>query len=174
MRVIFLDIDGVLVTLESFTVYKVSGSHAPAHPDCVKALNRILRETGARIVVSSAWRAPRRLGWLRSKFAEWGIHAAKSRTIGMTPHLPRYNGVVWLGKERGDEIQAWLDAHPEVESFVILDDDADMKHLMPRLVQSTFEKGLTISHAEQAIAMLSSAVIGDAEVGIQTVVSSLK
>lgn len=157
MKIVFLDIDGVLVTLESFTKYKTSGNHARAHPDCVSALNLILKATGARIVISSSWRAPRRLGWFRLKFHEWGIHAAKSRTIGMTPDLPRYNGLIWLGKERGDEIQAWLDEHKGVESFVILDDDSDMKHLKPRLVQSTFEKGLTPQLAEKAIALLSTA-----------------
>ena len=40
--------------------------------------------------------------------------------------------------------------------FVILDDDSDMAHLMPRLVRTSFDAGLTWEHANAAIAMLST------------------
>lgn len=43
-----------------------------------------------------------------------------------------------------------------VESFVILDDDADMCHLMPRLVRSETAVGLTAAEADRAITMLNS------------------
>jgi hypothetical protein len=41
-----------------------------------------------------------------------------------------------------------------VKAFVILDDDADMAHLLPRLVSLQFETGLTMQCAEETIKML--------------------
>src|ERR1043166_3292493 len=52
MRVIFLDIDGVLNQCD----WK-EGDECPAiHPGCVKQLNKILEATRAKIVVISNWR----------------------------------------------------------------------------------------------------------------------
>lgn len=56
---------------------------------------------------------------------------------------------------RGREIQAWLAAQCEIESFVILDDSDDMEHLSGRLVQTTFDDGLSAEHAAAAIRLLS-------------------
>jgi hypothetical protein len=122
---------------------------------CGAIVNRILKETGAYIVVSSAWRANGRLGWLRNKFAEWGIHAAKSRTVGMTPDLRRRNPA-WQEIQRGHEIEAWLTANPTTDRFVILDDDSDMNGLSKFLVQTEFKKGLTAEHANRAVEMLTN------------------
>jgi predicted mannosyl-3-phosphoglycerate phosphatase (HAD superfamily) len=61
VKVIFLDIDGVLCNHESISAgYKTRTApeqdpYGP-HVDCVAALNRIIKETGAKIVVSSTWR----------------------------------------------------------------------------------------------------------------------
>ena len=52
------------------------------------------------------------------------------------------------------EIQSWIDDH-EVESFVILDDSSDMAHLMPKLVHTSMETGLTEDHVEQALSLLA-------------------
>lgn len=44
---------------------------------------------------------------------------------------------------RGHEIQAWLDKHPEVEKYAILDDDSDMlPEQMPNFFKTTFQNGL--------------------------------
>ena len=49
MKIIFLDIDGVL---------NQTGNAAslPFDPNCVMYLNHVIKETGAHIVISSAWR----------------------------------------------------------------------------------------------------------------------
>lgn len=148
MKVIFLDIDGVLVTLRSFAMGR-SGLHAKADPDTVAALNTIIEATGASIVISSTWRLGRGgVGRMRDTLKLWGC---TGKVVDRTPDLPR-------PRERGDEIQQWLDRREaqrgDVESFVILDDDADMAHLMPLLVQTEFERGLTTEHAEVAIRIL--------------------
>ena len=50
MKIIFLDIDGVLNN------YNTLGEGANWEPDLVKILNRIIKETKAKIVLSSTWR----------------------------------------------------------------------------------------------------------------------
>jgi len=111
--------------------------------DCVARLNRLTQESGARLVVSSVWRK-QGLQALRLVFDQQGVVA---RISGLTPTLDRV--------PRGREIRAWLDEHPEVESFVILDDDADMEDLRPWLVQTDPLLGLVDADVERALAVLS-------------------
>ena len=61
-----------------------------------------------------------------------------------------------FGKKRGIEIQTWLDENPGVEKFIILDDDSDMVHLMPHLLQTDGEFGLTNEIADKAIKRLNN------------------
>ena len=140
MRVVFLDIDGVLVTRES--LMKASGMRAQAQPRCVQALNSITDATGAAIVVSSTWRYGG-VEWIRNKLKEWGVTAD---VIGATALDYKTN--------RGQEIQTWLANHP-TESFVILDDDSDMAHLWAKLIQTDMENGLTPARATRAIRVLT-------------------
>jgi len=162
MKFVFLDIDGVLVNHQSWHDRK--WRHANAHPGCVAALNRIIAETDARIVVSSTWRLDTKLADLREiinrRFGVNGPIIAKTpRLLTETWHEGKLGSIV-LAAERGDEIGTWLlnyHRHP-VESYVILDDDSDMGRHKHRLVQTKFDEGLTMAHAERAIAMLNGAL----------------
>ncbi len=45
---------------------------------------------------------------------------------------------------RGNEIQEWLDRHPEVEKYAILDDDIDMLHTqMPNFFKTNWSTSVT-------------------------------
>lgn len=147
ISVIFLDIDGVLVTLESFQKYKRSGMNAQASPPCVEQLNRIVAETGARIVLSSTWRIFGR-AFMEQNFIEWGV---SQEIYDFTPELSCNDSFIEIRQSRGTEIQAWLTAHPEVKQFVIIDDDDDMEHLKPNLVKTGFNEGLTPERANAVI-----------------------
>lgn len=136
--VIFLDVDGVLITRRSRNM------RTPT-PRCVARLNELCSATGAVLVVSSVWRLGRPLKALRALLRGWGV---KARVVGVTPRMDA---------ERGHEIAAYLREHPEVERFVILDDDADMAHLMPQLVQTGFDYGLTHRERKMAAAVLRMA-----------------
>jgi len=144
MSVVFLDFDGVLVNKKSW--YVRSGLQATADPPCIEALNVITRKTGAGIVISSSWRIGQTLAELACILKSWGV---AGKLIGKTP---------WIAdKDRGDEISAWLEAYPHpVDRFVILDDDADMGRLEEHLVKTEFDEGLTMEHAQRAIAKLAS------------------
>jgi hypothetical protein len=52
VKVLFLDIDGVLNGHE----YDDEAKSCNIRRECVKRLNRVVKETGCKIVVSSAWR----------------------------------------------------------------------------------------------------------------------
>ena len=153
MKVVFLDFDGPLIPIMSHENRRGLGEKA--WPRCVTALNRITDVTGAKIVISSIWRLSG-MGDCVTHLRNWGV---TGEVIGTTP---RYLEDEWKGEKkilvavpRGREIQAWLDEHPDVESFVILDDDKDMEHLMPFLIHTPFEIGLTDEDADSAIMRLN-------------------
>lgn len=148
MKVIFLDIDGVLNHADWLTEHRNFGlDHLD--PAAVARVQRICDATGAHVVISSTWRLVYSLGRLRDMLYERGLRA---RVVGETPHLP--------AQERGDEIQLWLDRTParrgwELDGIVILDDDRDMRHLDPWLVRTAFATGITDADVERAVEMLS-------------------
>lgn len=136
MKVLFLDIDGVLNSHR--TAYAFGGfpfcvdKHRERFDNVAIALVRnVVQAAGAQIVLSSSWRNDK--DWER-------IGPALGLTIAdRTPSLPTC---------RGDEIAAWLAAHPEVECYVILDDDGDMlDDQKPHFVQTKHEDGLTYADA---------------------------
>ena len=138
MKVVFLDFDGVLNTTTTTPAYALEAG-------LVALLNVIVKLTGAKVVVSSAWRAIEGLPYCVAHLERSGF---QGEVIGATPERNK------VSDPRGLEIQAWLDEHPEVEAFVILDDEADMEHLLPKLVQTSFEHGLTEADVEKAARLL--------------------
>lgn len=140
--VLFLDVDGVL---------NKCGTFHDVHADKAQILYRIVTETGCSIVVSSTWRRTahsRKL--LVGLLQQSGVSIAD-----WTPCLDRISDEGHLViAERGHEIQAWLDEHPGVTRFVILDDSKDMAHLMDHLVQTDTFTGLTNALADEAIQWL--------------------
>ena len=133
MKIIFLDIDGVLNT------YSTICEGVNWEPSLVKILKRIITETGVKIVLSSTWRKI-------DRYCNIIKNDMKIDYIDKTPEL-------W--QKRGIEIQEWLDKNPNVEKFIILDDDSDMVHLMSYLLQTDGEFGLTNEIADKAIKILN-------------------
>ncbi len=137
---IFLDIDGVLVTPSSSFRRRVTG--IDAQPEAVAALDELVASTGAQVVVSSTWRLDHSVEELREVLSSWGVRA---EVRGVTPS----------GRYRCEEIQAWLDGCSDpVGKFVIIDDMSDMGHLAAYLVATDFEIGLTPDLAKQAHELL--------------------
>ena len=154
MRVIFLDIDGVLNCKGSFeAVHAIPAlreeiSNYIIDPALVLNLKRIVDCTGAAVVLSSSWRhnCPAE-GHRLVAFAVLWSHGITVHSI--TPSLD-------FGP-RGDEIAAWLQRHPETERYVILDDADDMREeQMPYLVRTSWVDGLQDSHVYRATELLLS------------------
>lgn len=122
MNIIFLDIDGVLNSVDSAIAYHnwlPRGSRQQMEdrldPVSIGLLKQLCDQTEAKIVISSTWRRGRTTKDFIKIFAAYGWHDA-----------PVINRTPVLDTERGYEIQEWLDSHPEVTNYVILDDDSDM------------------------------------------------
>lgn len=161
MKLLFLDIDGVLNSQvfyeqrhEQIKAGKAERDY-PLDEFCPKAIeliNRICRETGAKVVVSSTWRHGRTVEQLQTLFNSVG---ATFEVVGKTPDLCRQteNGL-WLSAVRGDEIKKYTD-ESNCKSFVILDDDGDMLDCQrENFIQTSWLDGLTEKHAAQAVEIL--------------------
>ncbi len=177
MRIIFLDIDGVLLNrktigkirkevelpIEGESIGFIRLSLSQLDPECIANLNRVTDATDAKIVISSSWRYNFRekaqFPFLVDYLKECGV---TGEIIGRTPIYSEYRDEVLQGSRlvgvyaRGREIQMWLDANPKAESFVIVDDGSDMDHLTHKLVQTEFEIGITLDNALKMIEVLYS------------------
>ena len=151
-KIIFLDVDGVLN-------YKECWRKRPplSHPsivfakECIEQLNRIIEETGAKLVISSTWRFYKEH---YEALTTESISGIKGEFIGETPDLLPD---VTRETSRGLEIKEWLEEFGEPCKFIIIDDDDDMSDIIDHLVQTDFEGlGLTEKLADVAISMLNS------------------
>jgi hypothetical protein len=153
-KLIFLDIDGVLNSHESFNEYHTRtgkpSNGSQFSPGAVANLNALLAAVpDAEVVISSSWRILHPLEELRALFASNGV---TDRIIGVTPNLNTIRGVEiarWLYDNR-----LWLGV--DVHIAIIDDDDADMGSLVPYLVQTKFAKGMQTEHISQAVELLTS------------------
>lgn len=150
MHIIFLDFDGVLnadtaEADESEELWTASWLDTAM----VGRLARLVESTGALIVISSSWRQRRSQAELRAILA---AHGYVGDIFDVTPrHLRPPEGERFV---RAGEIAAWLAAHPEVESFVILDDDEEFGPLAAKHVRVDAHVGLTDADVLRAHSLL--------------------
>ena len=158
-KIIFLDIDGVLNSEKSMSKIGKEYFEDIPHKMHIKHLYKIIKATGAIVVISSTWR----LGCSNYFMFGYLFYALgfKIEVIGITPRIP--------GEQRGQEIQKWIkqrnieanrnnsfsDYINEVGNFIILDDDSDMKGIMDHLILTDGRYGLQKKHIKQAIKMLN-------------------
>lgn len=130
-KILFLDVDGVLNstrTCVAFGGYPMQLDHLAAFDQvAIRLLQRLCDSAGVQIVLSSAWRNHCRFEDAARAF---GLPIIDKTGNGPSP--------------RGRQIQEWLDAHPEVERYAIVDDDADMlPEQMPHFVNTSGHDGIT-------------------------------
>lgn len=106
MKVVFLDIDGVL---NNFDLVRANGFDY-IDDRMVARLGLIVSQTGADIVLSSFWR----LNPKDRSLVDQALKAAGMFVSDRTPSIPG---------ERSVEISSWLSERPDVRRFAILDDD---------------------------------------------------
>jgi HAD domain in Swiss Army Knife RNA repair proteins len=123
MKVIFLDIDGVLNCKKTANPRKFP---YVVDPKLLKRFLSLLERSGAKVVLSSTWR-----------YDPAGLFSAKHRGIpfiDVTPDMPK--------RPRGDEVRSWLKKHPRVKRYVVIDDEDDELDELP-LFQPSALTGLT-------------------------------
>jgi len=144
MKIVFLDIDGVLNSRQSLPLD--AGS---MHPPLISKLNRLLQETGANVVISSSWRMHTPLNELANYLVKSGFEYPE-RIIGATRYLDGR-------RSRGYEITLWLrQVKGCVDSFVVLDDvAAGLDEVNGNVVVTDNRIGLSDKNVENAIKILN-------------------
>lgn len=152
--VLFLDIDGVLN--HSGTKERLNG-FTGIDAGNVAQLNGIVEAVpDLRIVISSTWRQMMTLGDIKRALLGQGFRFPR-QVVSKTPeYLRTTTGGITVARERGHEVQAWLDEEKDPpRAIAILDDAEDMVHLTPRLVRTDlWNGGLTAEHARAVVALL--------------------
>lgn len=136
MKVLFLDVDGVLNSLATTNFHELY----PIDPYMAFLVGRIQLQTGCEVVLSSSWR-----------LHPEGMQNVSKRVVELLDKTP------YTGGTRGQEIQEWLNIKgPVVEKYAILDDDTDMlPKQFPNFFKTTFETGLTDEIAEKVVKHLN-------------------
>lgn len=137
MKVIFLDIDGVVNSKET-----LSHSHKGVmgiDPYLSLLVHRIIEATDAKLVLSSSWKH--------------GLLDEVKKVFPIIDTTPNNK----FSRIRGFEIDMWLEDHPEVTKYAILDDDDDMlPEQMPNFFHTSFETGLTEEIANAVVKHLNA------------------
>lgn len=127
MKVIFWDVDGVLNNPGTYGAWRDLGQPHALEREIVARAAALVKETGAKCVLSSSWRALDLGPTIETTLValeQTGWPTCREDFIGWTPIL---------GTARAGEIAFWLEtANEPVERFVIVDDETDMLHLSPR------------------------------------------
>ena len=152
MKIIFLDVDGVL---NCTTDWSGPNDDGPATLDPVKCdmLARIVRETDAVVVLSSTWRLIP--GRALDKLTAWLL----KRNVTIHSYTKDLTSELGHCMIRGYEIARWMQNNANQfpnPRFVILDDDDDInQNQLPFFVQTSMKTGLTPELADKAIAILN-------------------
>ena len=142
-RIVFLDFDGVLNNVGWFSLAwdenLPEGCDKDFDQENVEAVKKLVTAFDADIVVSSSWR---HLPEVPDRLVAVGL----PRPVGLTPDDPERN--------RGREISAWLAKHPEVEDYLVLDDD--VADILPEhsghVIQTSITTGFTSDLLKEALA----------------------
>lgn len=156
MKVIFLDIDGVL---NCKSTKARCGQYIGIDTAKVKLVNAIVEKTGANIVLSSTWKEH----WNKRTQVDKYMHNKFSKG-----HIEIYSCTdqETKGWQRGNNIKKWIKEH-DVESWVVLDDEVFLDYdddILERLVKTEWDDedgGLNQKDVETAIKILNDGYIQD-------------
>ena len=162
MKVLFLDIDGVLncmcpTPMQDNDWIDLDEWRYGFNPDLVARLRYVIGNTDCKIVFSSSWRHHKTYAPYQPDMNWRDVLANKLRRerdeifVGETPTDPK--GI------RGLEINKWLSEHPEVESFCVVDDE--VVDILPyidnsKVVKTDMTVGLNKDGADSIIKVLNS------------------
>lgn len=149
MRILFLDVDGVLNNRHTRATTETGWCFVDDF--LVARVHKIVDATGALIVLSSTWRDDWNTEDESKNGHDFNELRAKFREFGMD-FYDRTGA--WQTRGRGWEIMAWMASVSDIESFVILDDWNDMGPISDHLIQTNPSLGLTEEQVQEAIKIL--------------------
>jgi len=142
-RIMFLDIDGVLCTMRSqFAFGDNRGLMSAWDITCCQMIRSLCEKLNFKIVISSVWKNQNTVHQLRSHLGVYGLVEDLYEGKGERNkwfYGSEENSYEWRTKKlkydpekdgehirRGLEIQEWLNRHPLISDYIIIDDDSDM------------------------------------------------
>lgn len=155
MRIIFLDIDGVLNNICTTEYFQGGlGIDDENLQNFALFFEKSNKKEETRLVLSSSWRidkyntAPNSYTYLEDKLSQYNI-----KIDSITP-------IETMSLNRGKEIARWLDDHKDLDisSFIIIDDycfrDFITYSLQASLLKITFKKGFVKKDISRALKLL--------------------
>jgi hypothetical protein len=137
MKILFLDIDGVVNCVSTTQRHRGFIGIDPCLAHLVRA---IVEQTGCQVVLSSSWR----------HFPD-GRKEVERQVCSIFDVTPTSSS-----NFRGDEIRAWLNAHPNITHYAIVDDNSDMlPGQLPSFFETSSKTGLTQDIADKIIEYLN-------------------
>lgn len=158
MKVLFLDVDGVLNSNQRRL--EIDGEYLDEEK--VELLSKIVRQTEAKVVLHSGWRfwfseslepETREAVNLASLLAKYG-----NRICDKTPDFSteQIRKTKKFSLVKADEILSWLENHNGVENYIVLDDlGLHNEGLAQRQIRTDSVNGLTEKDAARAVQMLN-------------------
>jgi hypothetical protein len=146
MKVIFLDVDGVLNN--DFTTTRTKSGAEFVDDYLIERLKKIVDATSATVIMSSSWRYGLNCERHHDDFVEL-IEKLESHGVYVSGYTPTMNTA-----HKSVEIKQYLLDHPEVDRFVILDDD-EIELYPEQHVETLNRYGLTDENVEEAIEILN-------------------
>lgn len=146
MKVIFLDVDGVLNNDYTKTYTKSGAEFVDDY--LIERLKALIAATDATVIMSSSWRYGLTCARHHDDFVEL-IEKLESHGIHVSGYTPTMNTA-----HKSVEIKQYLLEHPEVDKFVILDDD-EIELFPEQHVETLNRYGLTDENVEEAIKILN-------------------
>ena len=187
MKLIFLDIDGVLNCEDAYRGGECqyqewiweTGEKDHYQRFCSwskKLFNQLIVDTGAKIVISSSWRS----SGIEFMKKVWELENMQGEIIGITPsmrsgsssiRIPRGMEIDYYLEELGfkhinwsaEEQQNYIDKSG-VENYIIIDDDSDMlykqrNHFVHVYPSPRNKRGFSEEHYQKALEILSTTAI---------------
>lgn len=143
MKLVFLDIDGVLNNHPRWT----KGPEL-MRPQC-QLLQAIIERTGAKIVLTSSWRK-----WIEDGSMTFVGFSRLLYTHGIRTEVVGHCGPCVSGPadpgERGEHIRTYLAMTPDCK-YVVLD---DLPISLPNSIRTDGFRGLELKHVSQAVGYL--------------------
>lgn len=162
IKIIFLDIDGVICTHRACLSNPDTGIFRKWDPIAIDMINYLCDQSGAKIVVSSSWRKD--TNNLQMTLAVGGLHQRHfyhDHDYDIEPNkedqygfmTPKY---VFNQEIRGDQVQHWLDKRKHlIDTYIILDDNTDFHDYQKnQLVITDCYNGMSFENFQKAKELL--------------------
>lgn len=151
MKILFLDIDGVLNSdLYYRSVDRTKANWTRFDPTVVVLIKKLIEEFSLKVVITSTWRFGA-VKMLKDELIKSGL-ISHLHMHWKTPNIHP--------PHRGSEIKLWIEKHHDVNDYVIIDDDMSiLDEQKTNYVQTELKIGMNEIHYSQAKEILSSIIM---------------